>query len=176
MDDRMLAVLADILNLHSLSIGEELCRQGDPGDACFVIARGNVEVVIGTGQDQKVLASLGPCQVVGEVALIDGQKRSATLRCQTAVAYFSLKREDFERLLHAGNQASMQLLDNIANNLVDKVRSVNKRYTDIFSKSGETISQLTSKLSELRASLEASDEVEESEDLLNLMGYNDPYR
>jgi CRP-like cAMP-binding protein len=182
-DDRLLGVLAGIMTLQRLAAGALLCTQGEPGTACFIIGNGTVEVLAGEGKGGQVLCTLGPGHVVGEVALIDGGKRSATVRCREDVVVFVLQREDFDRLLSAGNHASIRLLDNIARALAQRVRVVNQRYADIFSNTGETLAKLSERLRALQASVETGNAMaiededpiaeDEQADLLKLVGYTD---
>lgn len=63
---------------QELSPGQMLFRSGDPGDAVFVIVEGEVEVRNSTpgGRDIRLVA-LGPGELVGEMAVLDGGVRSA---------------------------------------------------------------------------------------------------
>lgn len=171
IDDKLLGVLAGIMALERRPAGNELCKQGGPGDACFIVGHGQVEVVARDGEGERLLSTLGPGQTVGEVALVDGKKRSATVRCKTDASIFFLRRADFDQLLLAGNPASQRLLDNIAQTLAQRVRVVNERFGEIFSRAGDTISELGRRLEALQASLEV-EEGEGQEDLLALVGYS----
>lgn len=64
-------------HLRTLAEGEVLFREGEPGNACFVVISGAVAVTR-AGGDQ-ALATLGPGEIVGELAVIDGEVRSATV-------------------------------------------------------------------------------------------------
>jgi NADH dehydrogenase len=64
--------------------GDYIFRQGDPGTSFYVIEKGEVEVfrrVEGKNSDE-VIAVLGPGDFFGEVALIDNQPRSASIRAR----------------------------------------------------------------------------------------------
>ncbi len=65
----------------ALSKGETLFERGDAGDGCYRLRRGVVAVCVtsATGE-QCILAILGPGALVGELAMIDGLPRSATVR------------------------------------------------------------------------------------------------
>jgi hypothetical protein len=117
-DDPMLGVLEKLLALretplfHGLS-GEELypvgeitevvthapggvvVRQGEPGDALYVVARGTLRVV----KDGKPLAEIGRGAVFGEVALLDGAPRVATVEAVTDAEVLRVPRSEFEALL-----------------------------------------------------------------------------
>lgn len=60
--------------------GDVLFREGDEGDAAYALVSGRVEVVKATDAGEQTLAELGPGEIVGEVALLTGERRSATVR------------------------------------------------------------------------------------------------
>jgi CRP/FNR family cyclic AMP-dependent transcriptional regulator len=65
----------------TLREGETLFERGDAGDGCYWLRRGVLAVLIASAKgDQRILAILGAGSVVGEVAMIDGQPRSATVQ------------------------------------------------------------------------------------------------
>ncbi|HUR41856.1 MAG TPA: EAL domain-containing protein [Verrucomicrobiae bacterium] len=63
---------------RSLRAGETLFRQGEPGDCAYAIESGQLEVFRGRGKQRKVLALLGPGEVIGEMAVIDHGPRTAS--------------------------------------------------------------------------------------------------
>jgi CRP-like cAMP-binding protein len=91
------------LRSRHLGPGEILFRAGAPGDALFIVARGNVEVLVdaesgGSGTEHK-LAELGPGQAFGEMALLSGGPRTATARSLGEVDLLEIGRADFEQLM-----------------------------------------------------------------------------
>ena len=67
--------------LRSLKVGDTLVRQGDPGDALFLLLDGVLSVEV----DGEPLAEVGPGALLGERAVLEGGIRTATLRAVTAV-------------------------------------------------------------------------------------------
>jgi diguanylate cyclase len=63
---------------RTLKAGETLFHQGEPGDCAYAIESGLVEVYRGRGKRRKVLALLGPGEVIGEMAVIDHLPRTAS--------------------------------------------------------------------------------------------------
>ena len=63
---------------RTLRAGETLFRQGDAGDCAYAIESGQIEVFRGRGALRKVLALLGPGEVIGEMAVIDHLPRTAS--------------------------------------------------------------------------------------------------
>jgi NTE family protein len=83
----------------NLRAGDVLCRQGDAADALFVVVHGRLEVVAETPEGERVLDILERNAVVGEVALLDGQPRSATVRAIRDSELIRIPADTFERLL-----------------------------------------------------------------------------
>ena len=82
------------------SAGEVIIRQGEPGSRFYVITAGQAEVTKHgrDGQDREV-AVLGPGRYFGEIALLRGSGRTATVRALTDLAVVSLDRRDFGMLV-----------------------------------------------------------------------------
>ena len=78
-----------------LRAGEYLFREGDPVGSVFVVVAGRLEVVSGAS----VLRVLGPGAVVGELALLAGSGRSASVRARRDARLLEVGQEDFEALL-----------------------------------------------------------------------------
>lgn len=175
-DEALIAALCTSMQFKKAKAQSKLCEEGGPGNGCFILTSGECEVLTGTAPNEHLLCTLGLTSVIGEVSLVDGGKRSATVRCKTDVSYFFLSRDDFERLLNSRNRAGMRLLDNIVKVLSTRVRAVNQRYTDLFSKQGETMAALAERMRAIRSLSEGNlsadgDENKESNDLMKLVGY-----
>jgi CRP-like cAMP-binding protein len=89
--DKELVRLAGLFEEVDYSNGSVLMREGDIGREAFVIVEGEVAVTLGT----KTLAIVGPGEVVGEMALMDGGPRSATVTAITDVRTLVASRLDF---------------------------------------------------------------------------------
>jgi CRP-like cAMP-binding protein len=96
--------------------GAILTEQGKPGQKCYVIIEGTAAVVVGGER----LTTLGPGELVGEMALIDNRPRSATVRATTPMKLLSLDVKSFRTLLDelpSANRAVMaKLTDRIRRN------------------------------------------------------------
>src|SRR5688572_23132270 len=80
--------------------GQSLMQYGDPGQTLHVLLGGHVKVVLPTETgEEAVLTILGPGDIVGELAVLDGGPRSATVVALEAVETASLERADFLKLL-----------------------------------------------------------------------------
>ncbi|HXJ43234.1 MAG TPA: cyclic nucleotide-binding domain-containing protein, partial [Bryobacteraceae bacterium] len=83
----------------SLQPGETLFSQGDPSDALYLSVEGRLKVLIpGAAGAEIVIAELGPAEIVGEIQIMTGGLRSATIRTITAVKVIRFAKDLFDRL------------------------------------------------------------------------------
>jgi CRP-like cAMP-binding protein len=98
------AVLPAIRSRH-LGEGEILFRAGDPGDALYIVARGGVDVLAdspdGSQEPAKVIARLREGHAFGEMALLTGHPRTATIRATVDAGLLEIGKDDFERMTAA---------------------------------------------------------------------------
>jgi CRP-like cAMP-binding protein len=80
---------------REVKAGETVFHQGDAGDALYIVASGSVEVL----NDQRTLAELSNGQAFGEMALLSGGARTATVRAKTDSHLLAISKDDFDRLL-----------------------------------------------------------------------------
>ncbi len=92
-------MVASRLAVELYDAGQTVFYEGDPGDRFFVIARGKVEVVSGSGPSERSLAVLADGDFFGELALLPGAPRAATTRTLQPTVLLALPKRDFERLL-----------------------------------------------------------------------------
>ena len=103
-----------------------ITEQGLPGDELFIIQEGFVEVLRGESQtdsNPKAVVNLGRGQIVGEMALVDHGRRSATVRAisdETLVQV--IQRDDFDRLCESNHHLGYTVMRNIAADLSFKLR------------------------------------------------------
>ena len=98
-DDRAHRRLAEITREIVLSPGETLFREGDGGDSFFVVARGAVKVVRQVGDHDVVVDTLGGGDVFGEMSMLAGEARRATIVAATTVTLGEVKAMDFAALM-----------------------------------------------------------------------------
>jgi CRP/FNR family transcriptional regulator/CRP/FNR family cyclic AMP-dependent transcriptional regulator len=107
--------LASTMRRRSYRRGEVVFHQGDPGESLHVVCHGTLKVVItGDNGDEAVLAILGPSDVFGEMALLDGGPRSATVTALESVETAVLSRADFVQLLRRDPTTVDSLLASLA--------------------------------------------------------------
>jgi CRP/FNR family transcriptional regulator, cyclic AMP receptor protein len=80
--------------------GQLIVSQGDPGDSLFVIAEGLVKVTVSSPDgEEMVLITLGPGETFGELALVDGGPRSASVEAIEPTEVLVLGRKGFFELV-----------------------------------------------------------------------------
>jgi CRP-like cAMP-binding protein len=103
-DEAALRDLAEITEELVLPPGQRLFEQGDGADSLYIIARGAVNVIVTTDGEEHVVDVLGGGDIIGEMALLTGEPRSASVGARTTVTLGKISREAFERLMQ-GNPA-----------------------------------------------------------------------
>jgi predicted acylesterase/phospholipase RssA/CRP-like cAMP-binding protein len=107
------AALEDVLQAlewRTLRSGEVLFQQGDPGDSLAIVITGRLHVLVaGEDQQQRLVSELAAGQAVGELALLTGEPRSATVQAIRDSDVVLLARSAFDRLLAHYPQAMLQL-------------------------------------------------------------------
>ena len=116
--DALQALVAN-LQLVSLERGEVLFRAGDPSDALYVIAEGELSVQ-GEGPPAVELSRLGPGAFLGEVALMTDQPRTATVICAHAAELLRIDRHTLSRVLADHGDVLRAVLRFVRDRLVDR--------------------------------------------------------
>src|SRR3954471_20205663 len=106
--------------------GEAIFREGDSGDTCYVVRSGRVRVTR-RHSDGRVLtlAELGPGQMFGELAMFDGETRSASVEAIEDTRALALLAGDVRRLLLSHPEIAVKMLGGIA----ERLRAANERLT-----------------------------------------------
>jgi CRP/FNR family transcriptional regulator/CRP/FNR family cyclic AMP-dependent transcriptional regulator len=120
--------LASLARRRSYRKGEVVFHTGDPGDALHIVASGLVRIVVySAAGTEKVLTLLGPGEVFGELALLDGAPRSATVEAMESTETIVLRRDDF---LHAIRE-NPRALDALLGVLASMIRRLTGEVTDL---------------------------------------------
>jgi predicted acylesterase/phospholipase RssA/CRP-like cAMP-binding protein len=118
LDQASLRALASELRVLQLAAGDALVRQGDDADSLFVILEGRLSVLFEhDGGERQQLTELGAGDVVGEVALIAGGKRSATVSAAEPSTLASLPVALLDRLLRMHPDMASRLADLVSRRL-----------------------------------------------------------
>lgn len=106
MTDRTLEAIGDLTRQVTFATGEVIVREGDVGDAFYIVTSGSAVVE----QNGARLRELGDGDFFGEISLIDGQPRTATITATGNVEALVLDRDDFQRLINDHPSVRLELL------------------------------------------------------------------
>jgi CRP/FNR family transcriptional regulator, cyclic AMP receptor protein len=109
-----LARVAALAEESNYNAGRVIVKRDDPGRAFYVIVEGNAKVVKGKIVTAKGEARLGPGDFFGELSLLDGEARSATVVAETPMRVVRIERTAFRRLLRDEPDLALKLLEGMA--------------------------------------------------------------
>jgi NTE family protein len=105
--------LEQAARLVDVPAGTVLMRAGDPPGSAFVVRTGRLEVLVG----DTIVRELGAGQVLGELALLSGEPRSATVRARRDTTLTEIPRDAFESVLETDPSAARFVLGQVAERL-----------------------------------------------------------
>jgi CRP/FNR family transcriptional regulator, cyclic AMP receptor protein len=97
--------------------GQILFKQGDMGDAAYIIIEGEADVLVDTAGGQAVVATLGKNAFVGEIAILCDVPRTATVRAKGRVVALRIAKELFMRLVTEFPQMAIAIMRELAHRL-----------------------------------------------------------
>jgi signal transduction histidine kinase len=110
LSDEELKQLMDMAEPVVLRAGDLLIKQGETGDAAYVLIKGDFEVQKQSGQSLIKIDVRNPGDVVGEMALLSRTPRSASIIAKTDGEALRIPPEAFEKLLRSSTTAAMAVL------------------------------------------------------------------
>jgi hypothetical protein len=115
--------IAGIAHEQLFSSRAILCREGDPGNTLFIIVSGRVDVIITAGRKENIIASRGPGEFVGEMAILESMPRSATLRARGEVRVLVIDGESFNSIMLDRPEVAISVLRHMSS----RVREIHDR-------------------------------------------------
>jgi HEAT repeat protein len=110
--------IAEVASEHAYPDGEIIAEQGEPGDEMHIVVSGEIRVVVGhDGGAGREVARRTSGDYVGEMAILNGASRMASLVCAGAVRTLSLDRRNFERILRERPDVSLAVMRSLSDRL-----------------------------------------------------------
>jgi MFS family permease len=106
-----LEAVARQLTPTAVEPGQVVIRQGDAADRFYLVASGSLRVTQVGGEEERTLRDLGPGDVFGEIGLLRGVPRTATVTALSDGRLFALEAADFAELVGSGPGLGSRLLD-----------------------------------------------------------------
>ena len=110
LDDRELAEIAASMKERRVSAGETVLEQGAGGAGFFVIDEGEADVTV----DGQPRGTIGPGDYFGEIALLTGSDRTATVAARTDMVCYGMTSWDFKPLVESNSSIAWKLLTAMA--------------------------------------------------------------
>jgi CRP-like cAMP-binding protein len=124
LDAAALKLLIERVRLVRLEAGQDLFRQGDPGDALYVVSEGEVAAVV----DGREVGRLREGSFFGEIALVTDQPRSATIRAIATSDLLAIDRVAISDLIETSPEVLTTLLGFMRDRLLDTLVDTNRLF------------------------------------------------
>src|SRR5258707_3428688 len=103
--------ISGLCHTQQLGVGEVLFQKGDNGDSLFGVRRGQIRIETGAADGSRLtLNFMGPGDLFGEVAVLDGESRTADATAGEPTELFVLRREDFLPPLEREPRVAIKLI------------------------------------------------------------------
>lgn len=123
LDNRQLKLLAFTCEVFDYADGAYLCRRGDASDCVYVVLEGEVEIIGSDGEGKEMLlASVGMNTLIGEMAVLSGACRTASVRAQGAVSVLAIPNQRFLELVTGHPQMALHVMQVLSARLADTSR------------------------------------------------------
>ena len=124
--DDDLARVAEVTVPRAFDTGEFVFREGDQSDTCYVVRTGRVRAVREHSDGRSItLATFGPGEIFGELAMFDDERRSATVETLEETELIAILAGDMRRMLREHSDIAVKLLAALSRRL----RETNERLT-----------------------------------------------
>lgn len=127
LNDAQLSHLSDFLELQRVPQWTTVVHQGDAGDAMYLILEGELRARMLAGERETILATFGPGDFFGDIALFDHGPRSADVVANVDSALLRLTALSFERLAKEAPSLATPFLQATSRTLASRIRADNKR-------------------------------------------------
>lgn len=99
LDDQLIANLVEAFMAITIDAGDLLIRSGESSEDLYLVESGSLQVLLNDANRQdKVVAEIGPGESIGEMALLTGALRSATIRAKEPSRLWQITRHSFEQI------------------------------------------------------------------------------
>ena len=115
------------MELQNVPQWSVVVRQGEPGDAMFLILDGELRARIMVGEKETILATFGPGDFFGDMSLFDHGPRSADVVANVDSTLLKISAVAFERLAHEAPALATPFLQATSRTLAARIRADNKR-------------------------------------------------
>jgi hypothetical protein len=130
MSDDQLERFIRFMEVMPVRQWSELVKQGEIGDAMYLVLEGELRVRMMIGGKESVLVTLSPGEFFGEISLFDHGPRSADVVANNDSVLLKISAASFEKLLAEAPELAAPFLFSMSKALTARIRADNKRYRD----------------------------------------------
>jgi CRP/FNR family cyclic AMP-dependent transcriptional regulator len=131
LDPSEIMEIIHIVEVKQYQAGDIIFRENDAGDAWFVLYRGSVDVLKHGATGEKKITALGSQACFGEISILDGSPRSATIRVTEDCVAFRVPRDAFSALVDDNHLVAYKLLHQMAILLAERQRTTTLRLSEL---------------------------------------------
>jgi CRP/FNR family cyclic AMP-dependent transcriptional regulator len=128
--------LRDAWEARSLSAGEDLIHRGDEGAEIYFLLEGELQVYIPSGERDVDLAHLRAPAVVGELELLTGLTRTASVRAVTDAEIVAIPHERVQARVDDGDTAVLKMMFAISRMIAGRLVALTEKFIEIEASSG----------------------------------------
>ena len=130
LDDAAATELRSLLSDKTVPQNTRLFRQGDKGDAMYLILQGEVRVRMMIEKKESILATLTSGDFFGEISLFDHGPRSADVIANTNSTLLCFTAAAFEKMIRTAPEIAAPFLLGMGKTLTSRIRADNKRFRE----------------------------------------------
>lgn len=131
LDGMELRALAAHMKLRAFAAGEAVFREGEPGDWMGILVSGEIRVQKeADAHDVRTMAVESRRRAIGEMALVDGEPRSASCIATGASTLLVLARDSYQRLARERPALALELMHRIARLISRRLRATSGRLVE----------------------------------------------
>jgi len=111
-----------ICSKKTIAKGKKLCSAGEESHDIFILIKGKLKVIF---EDGKKFSCIKPLEIVGEMGVFTGEKRSATVIAESECVILSIKKAELFNVIRNDTELGIQVQANVIEDLADKLRTNN---------------------------------------------------
>ncbi|WP_025897551.1 cyclic nucleotide-binding domain-containing protein [Sneathiella glossodoripedis] len=137
VDPSKIKLLAFTSERLTFQAGDILCKQGEMGDAAYVIINGKADVVVDSPTGPLTVATMQKNDVVGEIAILINIPRTATIKAASELTTLRITKDLFLRTISEFPEMSVEMMRVLAERLVRTTEELQKAKESLRKETGE---------------------------------------
>jgi hypothetical protein len=118
-----IGILASNVVVKTYAEGEFIVREGDAGDALYVISKGSASILIKTPDGDKVVARVGENDYIGEIAIFSGEKRTASVQANETLEALEVSVDTIKNIIYYSPGISFDIMRQMTLRLLELTKA-----------------------------------------------------